>query len=447
MVNSGNFNLLRWFAILSPMLIGLIAIGNAVLISSFLSNQLFTREANISRDFVQNIMESDGSIDYLVNPGETEFQSKFAGTVQHLTNMRDILRTNVYGTDRIVLWSTDSGLIGKKFSENDELDGALAGELVVHAGSIADANDKEEHVGLDAKARFFVESYIPIQNPVNKKVVGVVELYKAPVALTQAIEEGRQQVALAALLSAVLLYLSLYGLVRRADRLIKEQRNRLMEAETMSVVGELTSAVAHNIRNPLSSIRSSAEMILSFPSEDGSEHAREILHEVDRISARILELLRLSGKGGQNLEKLNLGQLLSECLEEHRVTFSNRQQSLSLISEDAECFVLADRSLLLQVFISLLSNASEAMAAGGECNVRLCQTAAQQFQIDICDQGEGIDPQALSQVFRPFFTTKPKGLGLGLPLAKRIVERFGGTLRLDTRSGTGTLVRITLPKA
>lgn len=442
-----DFNLLRWFAVLSPIAIGLIALGNAWLISTFLNNHLFQREASISRDFVQNILLSDGSLGYLANPEQPELGARFANSIQHLANMHDVLRTNVYGTNRVVLWSTDSALIGKQFASNDELDEALAGELVVHAGNIADEHGKEEHVGLAGTARFFVESYIPVVDPANGQVVGAVELYKAPLALTQSIEEGRRQVALAAVVSALLLYASLYGLVRRADRLIKEQRNRLMEAETMSVVGELTSAVAHNIRNPLSSIRSSAEMIEAFPQEDGSAHAADILREVDRISARITELLRLSGKGTQHIEQVDLRTMLDECVAEQAAAFIARGQSLRLLPATENCCVEADRPLLQQVFISLLSNASEAMPEGGECSIHLADLAPRQWLVEISDQGTGIDPMTAALVFRPFFTTKPKGLGLGLPLAQRIVERFGGTLTLSSVPNQGTTVRLVFPKA
>lgn len=446
MKKSAGFNLLRWFAILSPIAIGLIASGNAMLISTFLNNHLFQREASITRDFVQNILIFDGTLDYLANPAQSGLKEKFSASVRHLANMPDVLRANMYGTARIILWSTDDSLIGKQFASNEELDKALTGELVVSGGNIDREHDKEEHMGLDAKARFYVESYIPVVQP-NGKVIGVVEIYKAPVALTRAIEEGRRQVALSAIVSAMLLYVILYGLVRRADHLIKEQRSRLMEAETMSVVGELTSAVAHNIRNPLSSIRSSAELLQAFPQEDASGHAADIMREVDRISARITELLRLSGQNAQHVERLDLQALLAECLLEHRQAFAGRHQSLQLDCACHEAFVHADRPLLLQVIISLLSNASEAMPKGGECRIHLSEADHRHWLVAVSDQGTGIGPETVAQIFRPFFTTKPKGLGLGLPLAKRIVERFGGMLTLGSVPGKGTTVRLLLPKA
>jgi signal transduction histidine kinase len=102
---------------------------------------------------------------------------------------------------------------------------------------------------------------------------------------------------------------------------------------------------------------------------------------------------------------------------------------------------------LQQVFYSLLSNASEAMPKDGHCCVRLRNADGDSLRIDISDEGTGLAPEAASQVFRPFFTTKPQGLGLGLPIARRIVERFGGTVSFSSRPGTGSTVTVLLPKA
>lgn len=444
--NPPPFNLLRWFAWLSPIVIAAIAVANAWLISTFLDNHLFQREALVSRDFVQNILRSDGSLDYLARPDDADLAARFRNSIDHLSNMRDVLRANVYGADRTMLWSTDAELIGRRLGDNEELDEAMRGDLVVHAGRISGpSRHKDEHVGLDPSVDYFVESYIPITRA-EGEVIGVVELYKAPLALTEAIREGRMQVTIAALGSALALYLTLFWLIRRADGLIKRQHGQLLETETMAVVGELTSSVAHNIRNPLSSIRSSAEVLLEFAREDCREPATDIIREVDRISLRITELLRLSGRERRPPEAVDLAAVLHACAEDHRAAFVSRGQTLAVDPMPAAAMVMADRSLLQQVFHSLLGNAAEAMGAGGRCSIRLGEEGRRWFRVEIADSGSGIDPATARQVFRPFFTTKPTGLGLGLPLAQRIVARFGGRLSLDSQPGRGTTVAVVLPR-
>jgi signal transduction histidine kinase len=397
---------------------------------------------------VQNVLVSDGSLDFLTHPEDPAAQARFQNTSEHLSNMRDVLRTNVYGMDGTVIWSSDRKLIGRKFADNDELDEAKEGELVVHAGRItADSLPKGEYEGLSPSVAFFVETYVPVKLPDGKGVAGVVELYKAPLALTQAIHDGRERVARCAIIGAVALFLSLFWLIRRADSTIRAQHGKLIEAETLGAIGELAASVAHNIRNPLASIRSSAELSLESPEEHGAECARDILREVDRVSGRITELLSMTNHGHAEPRRIELAQLLRECVSDHQEGYRRREQTLTLDNQVPQAAVSADARLLKQVFHSLLANASEAMDAGQGCVVTVRESGPDNVRIEIVDQGSGIEPEFLGNVTRPFFTTKPQGLGLGLPLAKRIVQRHGGQFSITSRAGAGTSVRIELPRA
>lgn len=441
------FQLLRWFAGLSAVVIVLIALANAWVVSRFLTEQLFKREAEVSRDFVQNILVSDGTIDYLRHSDDPKVKEHFKNTVTHLGNMRDVLRANVYGTDRTVIWSSDPAMVGRRFADNEDLEHAMAGKLEVESGRISrDVLSKKEHIGLSPSVQFFVETYIPVVDPSNNQVVGVVELYKAPLALTEAIEEGERQVAIAAVAGAVALFASLFWLIRRADQTMRAQHAKLLEAGTVAALGELASSVSHNIRNPLASIRSSAELSLELPAEHGAECARDIIREVDRISARVTELLRLSNQGLPASRPIDVVELLRSCIADHKDSFQRSRKVLALESHTPRAVVQADAHLLQQVLDSLLSNAAEAMPAGQRCDVSVRESDSRTIRIEVKDGGAGIAPDVLEQIFRPFFTTKPQGLGLGLPLAKRVVEGLGGSLTIDSRPGEGTTVRVDLPK-
>ncbi|MCV2364807.1 HAMP domain-containing histidine kinase [Paucibacter sp. DJ1R-11] len=451
---AGPFRLTRWFIGLAALVIVLIAVAHVWAISRFLSEQLFQREAATSRDFVQNVLLADGSYAYLERPEDASARERFKGSVLHLSHMPDVLRANVYRRDGQVLWSSNPGLIGQRFADNDELEAAERGELVVHAGRISpDERSKAEHIGLAAAVSFYVETYIPVLNPAGQ-VVGVIELYKAPLALTEAIERGRLQVAGMALAGALLLFLSLYGLVRRADHVMQRQHAQLLEGETLAVIGELAASVAHNIRNPLASIRSAAELSLEAPQEHAQESARDILAEVDRISQRISELLRLSSLGSASPERLALWPLLQSCVAEQQAAFQRRGQRL-VLGEASEAdrtaaLIRGDAQLLRSMIESLLSNASEAMvgmAEGAEARIELDRTRRGCWRLRLLDRGQGIAAGQHEQVLRPFYSTKPQGLGLGLPLARRIVERLGGRIWLEPRSGGGTCVCIELPQA
>jgi signal transduction histidine kinase len=440
------FHLLRWFAVLSAIVIALGASVLAWVISSFLTEQMFRREANLSSEFVHNVLVSDGSIAYLKHTNDAALNERFRSTIAHLTNMREVMRTNVYGSDRSVLWSSDADLIGQRFADNHELDEAMTGELVVEAGRITeDARLKREHQGLSKSAVFFIETYIPIREAAGQPVIGVVELYKAPLALTEAIHEGQWRVATAAASGALVLYGSLFWLVRRADRTMRRQQQLLRESETLAVIGEMASSVAHNIRNPLASIRSSAELNLDSTDAHAAEGFHDILRDVDRISSRITELLHMSQQGPTDSRHINLVGLLQDCVREQLDAFHRQQQSLEFAPPSLPALVQADPHLMQQVLHSVLANASEAMSAGRTCMVSV-REAGPSWVVEIADEGPGMGADTITQVFRPFFTTKPKGLGLGLPLARRIVERMNGRLTLRSLPGEGTTVTIELPK-
>jgi two-component system sensor histidine kinase HydH len=446
--HESSFKLLRWFGLLSIIVIIGIAVAQALLISNFLSSRIFQREGELSRDFVQNILVADGSLDYLFNPNDEVLAARFKNTIEHIKNMHDLLRANVYKTDGTVLWSSDQEMIGHRFpGENDELEEALKGELVINPAHISEwLLEKKEHVGINPAINYFVECYIPVIHPQSGKIIGVVELYRAPIALTQAIEDGRAQVWIAAIASAIALFGSLFWIVSRADTTIKRQHSRLLETETLAVLGELASSIAHNIRNPLSSIRSSAELALEAPKDDCTEQANDIIHEVDRIGRQISELLNFSAEDSQHSAIVDLKVVLERCISQYIQSFERKHQTLSFNSTATNSKVSADEALLQQVFLSIMSNASEAMEGDGTCTVNLMDEDKNFVCVEIVDTGSGIAPEVLSKIFRPFFTTKPKGLGLGLSLARKIIARFGGTITFLNNNKKGTIVKILLPR-
>lgn len=442
------FRLQRWFAGLGALLIGLIAVANGWVISRFLTEQLLQREAAFSGEFVQNVLVTDGSVDYLAHPVAVPPPASFRNSIEHLAGMPDMLRANVYSADRRVLWSTDARIVGRSFGPNRELDEAMGGRLVVQAGRIDDLErGKAEYEGLSAEASFFVETYIPVKAPGTAQVVGVVELYKAPAALTAAIRSGQLRVALAALVGALALYAGLFWLVRRADRTMHRQHQKLAEAETMVAMGELSAALAHNIRNPLASIRSSAELQLDGPDPQCAQTAREIVRDADRIASRVNELLRLARPLPPERGRVELAALVQACVDEQREAFLQRGQSVTLSMPDGRAVAWADRVMAAELLGSLLANARDAMTAGGRCEVELSAPVRGRLRVSVRDTGQGMDAQTLAQAFRPFFTTKPQGLGLGLPLARRMARRLGGDLWLASTPGTGTVACLELPAA
>jgi two-component system sensor histidine kinase HydH len=272
-----------------------------------------------------------------------------------------------------MLWSTDAALVGRRYPVNDELDDALKGELVVHSGRLgSEGPAKAEHEGLALRAPFFVESYIPVRDAPGGQVVGVMEFYKVPVQLNEAIRSGLIQLWLACAASALVLFLSLYWIVARADRALREQQARLAETQTLATAVELAGAVAHNLRNPLASIRVSAEMLQDGTSEpaETTEHCQDITSAVDRADRWITELVRVSQAPQLQDEAVALGPLVRACLEEMGAEMMRRNIRWQAPEHDPAP-VRAHPAMLRQIVLSLIANAIDAMPEGGELTASL----------------------------------------------------------------------------
>ncbi len=441
----GSFNLLRWFAVLSFLSVGLISAVSAFLLSRFLTHNMLQRDAVITMEFVQTIAQAENTHSYFEteDPGKTK--GVFEAFFKQIATMPEVVRANVYDSKGLVLWSDDDRFIGHNFSPNPQLATALSGELALTSGTSGKPL-KPEHV-FDKDVPFFSEIYIPIWNIRESKVVGVVEVYKVPLTLFEAIKQGNRLIWLSAAFGGLFLYISLFWIVRRAARLIRRQQEQLVESETMAAVGEMASAVAHGIRNPLASIRSSAEVALE-ESPPFRATAEEIIHETDRIEDWIRELLAYSRPPSGTPAPIRINDLIRSTLDSLDRDLKRRNVKPTLTLEASSPSVNADEALLRHVLISLIANALDAMPQGGELKVtsRL-QKQDGEVEIVIRDTGSGIPREQIDKVFKPFYTTKPKGMGVGLSLAKRIIERHGGTLRLGSEEGIGTAVSLRIPGA
>ncbi|NMG75129.1 two-component sensor histidine kinase [Aromatoleum diolicum] len=443
------FSLSRWFALVGLLSIASISAVAGYLISDFVTERMVRQEGQLTMELVQNLVLTEKSFLALFSEETPDGKREQAPAFAHIARMPGVLRANIYDRERRILWSSEPELIGQQFGANAELDEALAGTLVVH-GKRSDAKGagKAEHTHLTSNANFFVEIYLPVRDADGEQMLGAMEFYKNPVALFNALQQLNRYIALGAAVAGLFLYLALFGLVRRADLLISEQQRRLVDTETLAVVGEMSSAVAHGIRNPLASIRSSAELILVTDEQTGHESAADIIAESDRLEAWVRELLSYSRPLNEKPDAVTLAPLLGRCIDEFSRELQRRGIHASLhLSGDVPA-VRGDALLLAQVVHSLMANAIEAMERNGRIDIA-CESArgGRQVALSVRDTGPGMTTEQLQRVGKPFYTTKTQGLGVGLALARRIVERFGGTLEIDSTPGSGTVVRLTMTAA
>ena len=229
------------------------------------------------------------------------------------------------------------------------------------------------------------------------------------------------------------------------DRLEQSQA-ALVRSEKLALAGMFAARIAHDIRNPLSSIKLQTQLLQSSVPKGSEDHAAltAILHDVNQVESVIQDLVELARPGDFALETASVNGVLKEALDQLSAQFTHRKIAVHTTLDEALPQVRLDQSRLRQAFLNLLVNASEAMPVGGGISVRSWAETGR-VHVEICDDGTGIDPAILEKVFDPFVSTKREGVGLGLVNAKAAIEGHGGEIRLVPRSPRGTCAHLTLP--
>jgi signal transduction histidine kinase len=231
---------------------------------------------------------------------------------------------------------------------------------------------------------------------------------------------------------------------------------RVLQADKLATVGELAAGAAHEIRNPLTSIRSTIQWLKRDLPVEKHPMADGIIEEVDRIDGIIKGLLSLSRTSDLRLSSLDLQTLLGETLTLLEPECRSHDVIIQRDFAASPCTMLGDPSQLKQLFLNILLNAIQANSPGGTVNVAIRDrgtgpSAAQlPLEVAITDTGSGIPDEILSKVFDPFFTTKENGTGLGLSISYGIASKHGGEIEIESRcSGPqhGTTVAVRLPKS
>jgi two-component system sensor histidine kinase AtoS len=215
------------------------------------------------------------------------------------------------------------------------------------------------------------------------------------------------------------------------------------------MIGEMAATVAHEVRNPLSTVRMAAQRLqreFQVAEADREEYAELIdvlMSESDRVGTVVTEFLELGRPLALELEELPASQLLDEALAPLRLRSEQEDKRLQQETRGS-AQVRVDRRRFTQLLGNLVSNALDAVPAQGWVRV-LADCDRDGLHVTIEDNGAGMDADTLGSITKPFFTTKTRGTGLGLPLAKRLATAHGGSLSFSSQPGEGTQVQLFLP--
>jgi C4-dicarboxylate-specific signal transduction histidine kinase len=243
---------------------------------------------------------------------------------------------------------------------------------------------------------------------------------------------------------------------RRAEDASREIQAVLTRVARSSVFGELTTSIAHEINQPLGAIVTNADAAIRWLEGNPSnlQEVREALQRIVRDGHRASEVLKrirsLFKNGKPTQSTFDTGEMIAEVIALSEMAIQHHHVKVSTHLDPNLPEITADRVQLQQVMMNLVTNSIDALsevAAPHPRTLSICvaPSANMSVQIAVRDTGIGIDPNRLEDVFEPFQTTKPNGLGLGLPISRSIVEANGGTLCVKINEGPGVTFEITLP--
>jgi two-component system sensor histidine kinase HydH len=227
---------------------------------------------------------------------------------------------------------------------------------------------------------------------------------------------------------------------------IRRLQAEIRRKEKLAAIGGLAAGVAHEIRNPLSSIKGIASYYKAkfTDGSDDQEMAGVMIEEVDRLSRVISELLEFARPMKLNLKQSNVNDLLAHSVRLVQQEASSKNVLISLNTAPDPMMAYVDSDRLTQCLLNLYLNALQAMEDGGQLSISGF-IKDNRLEIDIQDTGPGIDAEDLNKIFDPYFTTKPKGTGLGLAIVHNVIEAHDGSVKVRSVVGQGSVFTIGLP--
>jgi signal transduction histidine kinase len=234
---------------------------------------------------------------------------------------------------------------------------------------------------------------------------------------------------------------------------MKMMTQQLWQTAKLATMGELAASIAHELNNPLAILSLRIESVLaSLPPDSEAQPELEVMErEVDRMASLVTNLLQFSRSSNRQISSLQVEKEVDQTLELMQNYLVHRHVSVQREYTDQLPMILADRQQLRQLFLNLITNATDAMPAGGTLHIKIdAEQDRRHVKIEVRDTGVGIPPEHIRSVMEPFYTTKPegKGTGLGLAICRRIIEEHNGSIHISsTGKDQGTTIQLILPSS
>jgi signal transduction histidine kinase len=291
---------------------------------------------------------------------------------------------------------------------------------------------------------------------IDKKIVGVVRIGLDRGSMDNIIAENRQNIFIFMIFVVLIAILSMWLLYHDQNRHLSgiiEMERRLEKAERLSSLGQLAAGVAHEIRNPLNAISMATQRLkMDFVPADpdkaiGFRNLSTIIRdEIKRLNGIIEEFLSFSKSRRLQLSDFSIIEVLQKIVSLIREEAAVRGITIETHWRELQAVIPMDVNKLQQSFLNLIKNALESMPAEGKITITVDKEGKNYIIVSISDTGCGMTAEEIEKIFSPEYTTKEKGVGLGIPLASEIIRGHGGEIRVISRKEEGTTFEVVLPR-
>jgi len=290
----------------------------------------------------------------------------------------------------------------------------------------------------------------------DKKIVGIVRIGLDRSSMDKSIAENRQNIFIFMFFIVVIALLSMWLLYHDQNRHlagIVEIERQLEKAERLSALGQLAAGVAHEIRNPLNAISMATQRLKrdfvpgdSSKTQDFQNLSGVIRDEIKRLNGIIEEFLTFSKSRRLELSNFSVTEVLQKIVSLIREEASTRGITIETKWRETPALISMDINKLQQAFLNIIKNAMESITAEGKIFITVDKEGKNYIVVSISDTGCGMTTEEIERIFNPEYTTKEKGLGLGIPLACEIIRGHGGDIRVISRKDKGTTFEVVLPR-
>jgi signal transduction histidine kinase len=451
----------RIFAGISLLMILMMVIATGLIQAPFFRKSIVHREAAIVRDIVFALTEGQQvSASDMQNYTDAAARSRFDRSFSALTKLPGTARINVFNSDGTIVWSDDPSLVGDdRSTHRKHLARSLQGEVQALFNPTEDRLDGSAQT---QPAQDTIECYVPVfahgAGRTPGAVIGVLSLYRDPHDLNQTIQRGLYLLWAAISVGGVLLFLALYKVFTVVyDRQqaaesnlskLTSEHERIVQIAKMSAMGELVGEIAHQLNNPLVGVINLSQLAQREVNDAG--RVSVLLKDVHKAGTEcrdiVQRILRINQISRSTLQPTDMQALVRDTITFCQQSIDLRQGvDFSAPSEKIELDV--DPVLLRQALFNLIHNA---VLAAPNASVRVAlalaaRESAAGIQLSVTDSGAGFDSATAARLFKPFFTTRSTGTGLGLSVTQHIAMKHGGVVLAENLPEGGARFTIWLP--